>query len=88
MFILFFTLIAVAVPEGLPLVVGISLAYAAVRMQEDNILVKNFKAPEAMGGVEEIITSKTASLTKNEMTVKAFYIEGKKFNNRKNNTFL
>lgn len=38
---LFIALIVVAVPEGLPLAVGIALAYSAVRMKEDNILVKN-----------------------------------------------
>ena len=87
-FVYLIAIIVVAVPEGLPLVAGISLADAAVRMKEDNILVKNFEAPETMGGVEEIITSKTASLTLNEMTVKAFYIEEKGHLNRKKNTFM
>ena len=62
-FTLLVTIIAVAVPEGLPLAVSISLAYSVDKMQKDNILAKSLEAPETMGGVEEICTGKTATLT-------------------------
>jgi len=43
------TVVMVAVPEGLPLTVGISLAYSVMRMKNDKILVKNLNSPEVMG---------------------------------------
>lgn len=63
------TLIIVAVPEGLPLTVGISLAYSVMRMKGDKILVKNLNSPEVMGSVDEICTGKTNTLTKGDMKV-------------------
>ena len=62
-------IIIVAVPEGLPMTIGLSLAYSVMRMKDDGILVKNLDAPEVMGSVEEICTGKTATLTKNDMKV-------------------
>lgn len=53
-------LFVVVVPEGLPLTIGVSLAYSTGRMyQEDRILVKELDAPEKMGEVNEIIVGKT-----------------------------
>jgi Ca2+-transporting ATPase len=66
-------IVIVAVPEGLPMTIGLSLAYSVMRMKTDGILVKNLNSPEAMGGVNEICTGKTATLTKNDMKVHAFY---------------
>ena len=60
------TIVIVAVPEGLPMTIGISLAYSVMRMKDDAILVRNLNSPEVMGQVEEICTGKTATLTKNE----------------------
>ena len=57
------TIIVVAVPEGLPLAVVISLAYS-----EKNF-VKKLAACEIMGGANNICSDKTGTLTKNEMTV-------------------
>jgi len=67
------TIVIVAVPEGLPLAITLSLAYSVMRMKKDGILVKNLVAPEVMGRVNEICTGKTATLTKNEMKVDQFY---------------
>jgi len=61
--------IIVAVPEGLPMVISLSLAYSVMRMIGDGVLVKNLDSPEVMGTVEEICTGKTATLTKNDMKV-------------------
>jgi P-type E1-E2 ATPase len=62
-------IIIVAVPEGLPMTITLSLAYSVLRMKDDKILVKNLQSPEVMGSVEEICTGKTATLTKNDMKV-------------------
>lgn len=68
------TIIIVAVPEGLPLAVSISLAFSIDTMKNDNLLVKNLEACETMGTVTNICTGKTATLTKNDMTVHSFYL--------------
>lgn len=68
------TIIIVAVPEGLPLAVSISLAYSIDTMKKDNLLVKNQAACETMGTVSNICTGKTATLTKNEMTVQQLFL--------------
>jgi len=81
-------LIIVAVPEGLPLTITVSLAFSVMRMKDDKILVKNLNSPEVMGQVEEICTGKTATLTKNEMRVSSFYAQTLLIrNNRKNTLF-
>jgi Ca2+-transporting ATPase len=68
-FTLSITIIIVAVPEGLPLAVVLSLAYSVLRMKDDGVLVKNLNAPEVMGRVEEILTGKTGTLTAGDMKV-------------------
>lgn len=69
-------IIMVAIPEGLPLTVSISLAYSLKRMYEkDRILLRDQHAPEKMGQVEEFCTGKTGSLTTEEMKVIKFYAQ-------------
>jgi len=63
--ILSITVIVVAVPEGLPLAVTISLAYSVMKMKKENNLVRRLDASETMGGANEICTDKTGTLTKN-----------------------
>lgn len=63
------TVIIVAVPEGLPLAVVLSLAYSVLRMKDDGVLVKDLTSPEVMGRVEEILTGKTGTLTAGDMKV-------------------
>lgn len=63
-------LFVVVVPEGLPLTIGVSLAYTTGRMySEDRILVKKLDAPEKMGEVTEILVGKTSTITTGEMSV-------------------
>ncbi len=81
-------IIAVAVPEGLPLAVSISLAYSVDKMEDEHILAKSLEAPEEMGSIEEICTGKTATLTKNEMQVTKFFICQSNFENKDMNTFV
>lgn len=63
------TLIVVAVPEGLPMAVTLSLAYSMRRMLKTNNLVRKMHACETMGSVTVICTDKTGTLTQNRMTV-------------------
>jgi len=63
------TIIVVAVPEGLPLAVIISLAYSVRKMYEQNCFVKKLAACEIMGGANNICSDKTGTLTQNKMTV-------------------
>jgi len=62
-------IIVVSIPEGLPLTIGISLAFSVSKMFGHKILVRKLEAPEKMGGVEEIICSKTGTITTGNMRV-------------------
>lgn len=63
------TLIVVAVPEGLPMSITVSLAMSMRRMLKENSLVRKLHACETMGATTVICTDKTGTLTKNRMTV-------------------
>ena len=84
-FILSITVVVVAVPEGLPLAVTISLAYSVMKMKKENNLVRRLDASETMGGANEICTDKTGTLTKNQMTVQAIYLNEQVVNGRPRN---
>jgi len=62
-------IIVVAVPEGLPLAVMISLAYSIEKMLQDNNDVKRLSSCEIMGGANNICSDKTGTLTLNKMKV-------------------
>jgi Ca2+-transporting ATPase len=63
------TLIVVAVPEGLPMAVTLSLALSMKRMLSTNNLVRKMHACETMGATTVICTDKTGTLTQNQMKV-------------------
>ena len=63
------TLIVVAVPEGLPMAVTLSLAYSMRRMLKTNNLVRKMHACETMGATTVICTDKTGTLTQNQISV-------------------
>ncbi len=67
------TLIVVAVPEGLPMAVNLSLAYSMRRMLKNSNLVRKMHACETMGATTVICTDKTGTLTQNKMLVSQFY---------------
>ena len=64
-FIIGVTIIVVAVPEGLPLAVMISLAYSVRKMLIDKNFVKRLSSCEIMGGANNICSDKTGTLTMN-----------------------
>ena len=74
-FIIAVTVIVVAIPEGLPLAVTISLSFASKKMQLENNLVRTLSSAETMGGATHICSDKTGTLTENKMTVMALMAE-------------
>lgn len=71
--VLAITVLAVAVPEGLPLAVTLALAFSSNKMTKDMNLVKHLGACETMGCATTICTDKTGTLTANKMTARAIY---------------
>ena len=68
------TILVVAVPEGLPLAVTLSLAFAMKKLMSDKALVRHLSACETMGSVNCICTDKTGTLTTNHMVVNKIWI--------------
>ncbi|XP_051516085.1 plasma membrane calcium-transporting ATPase 3 isoform X2 [Myxocyprinus asiaticus] len=78
-FIIGVTVLVVAVPEGLPLAVTISLAYSVKKMMKDNNLVRHLDACETMGNATAICSDKTGTLTTNRMTVVQAFLNDQHF---------
>ncbi|KAJ2452978.1 plasma membrane calcium [Coemansia sp. RSA 2336] len=76
------TVVVVAVPEGLPMAVTISLAYATTKMLRDGNLVRQLAACETMGGATVVCTDKTGTLTQNRMTVVRGIVAGRELLSR------
>jgi calcium-translocating P-type ATPase len=68
-FIISVTIVVVAIPEGLPLAVTISLAYSTKKMYQDQCFIRVLAACETMGNATNICSDKTGTLTENRMTV-------------------
>ena len=68
-FMIAVTLVVVAVPEGLPMAVTLSLAFSMKRLMEQNTLPRTMHACETMGAVSVICSDKTGTLTQNQMKV-------------------
>ncbi|XP_021984701.1 calcium-transporting ATPase 12, plasma membrane-type [Helianthus annuus] len=68
------TIVVVAIPEGLPLAVTLTLAYSMKRMMSDQAMVRKLSACETMGSATVICTDKTGTLTMNQMTVTKFWL--------------
>ena len=76
--ILCVSIIVVAIPEGLPLAVTLSLAFSIKKMMDYNNLVRKMHACETMGGANIICTDKTGTLTKNIMLVRRLVTSSQK----------
>src|SRR6202012_3970065 len=79
------TIIVVAIPEGLPLAVTISLAFSVMKMKEENNLVRHIDASETMGNVNNICTDKTGTLTEGNMFLRSCYFDGSEQMDRNSN---
>ncbi|KAL5988707.1 putative calcium-transporting ATPase 13, plasma membrane-type [Asimina triloba] len=69
------TIVVVAIPEGLPLAVTLTLAYSMKRMMADQAMVRRLSACETMGSATTICTDKTGTLTMNQMKVDKFLFD-------------
>ncbi|CBI26322.3 unnamed protein product, partial [Vitis vinifera] len=69
------TIVVVAIPEGLPLAVTLTLAYSMKRMMADQAMVRKLSACETMGSATTICTDKTGTLTLNQMKPSSFKFE-------------
>lgn len=67
------------VPEGLPVVLTLVLVNGAYKMAQQNVLVKNLQAVDALGRCDVIVIDKTGTLTRNEMMVSHAFADGRNY---------
>lgn len=67
-------LLIVCIPEGMPLVISMAMAFSVDQLKKENLLIKNLSALETSGQVVDILTGKTATLTTGDMDVARIHI--------------
>jgi len=88
---MFLTAIAVsvsAIPEGLPAVMTIGLAFASKKMSRRKVIIKKLSAAESLGNVTVICTDKTGTITEGKMKVVEIYCTERTFIKKENSLFL
>lgn len=70
-------LLLVCIPEGMPLVISMAMAFSVDRLKEDNLLIKNLSALELSGRICDIVTGKTGTVTSTDMEVQAVHLNGR-----------
>jgi len=77
-----------AIPEGLPAVITIGLAFASKKMSYRRVIIKKLSAAESLGSVSVICTDKTGTITEGKMKVVEIYCAETTFEKRENSLFL
>ena len=72
------TVIIVAVPEGLPMMITLVLSSNMKRMLKNNVLVRKMVGIETAGNINYLLTDKTGTLTMNRMTLVEAYVDNEK----------
>ena len=69
-------LLAVCIPEGMPLVISMATAFSVQALKKENLLIKNMDALETSGQITDVLTGKTATLTTGDMRVEVVHTQG------------
>ncbi len=77
-----------AIPEGLPAVITIGLAFASKKMSQRNVIIKKLSASESLGSVTVICTDKTGTITEGKMQVREIYCNERTFIKQENSLLL
>ena len=81
-------MLVVAIPEGLPMAVTVSVAHSVLQMsQHDNILVRDIESVERVGLITDLCLGKTGTMTTENMEVVNFYTQNIFVKNTRKNTF-
>lgn len=82
-------MLVVAIPEGLPMTVAVSLAHSVLQMSKcDNVLVRDLTSVEQVGQINDLCLGKTGTMTTEEMTVVSLYAQNMYVLNSRKNTLL
>ena len=73
-------LLAISLPEGMPLVISMAMAFSVQSLKQENLLIKNLDGLETSGQLIEVVTGKTATLTEGEMNVEVIHAQNTIYN--------